>query len=130
MLNLALTSSKGLKTRGFSLPLNGEPWFVASDVCRALEIGNPSMALSRLDSDEKGISLTDTPGGEQEMSIVNEPGLYALVLGSRKPEARAFKRWFELSTSYPHHKIYGSHALLDIGGNVNICQHTRLEIDG
>lgn len=71
----------------------GEPWFVAADVCRALEISNSRDALSRLDADEKGVALTDTLGGKQEMSTVNEPGLYSLVLGSRKPEAKAFKRW-------------------------------------
>jgi len=49
--------------------------------------------MSRLDADEKGVALTDTLGGKQEMSIVNELGLYTLVLGSRKQEAKAFKRW-------------------------------------
>lgn len=72
---------------------DGEPWFVAKDVCEILDIGNPSMALSRLDEDEKGLSLIDTPGGPQKMAVVNEPGLYALILTSRKPEAKAFKRW-------------------------------------
>ncbi len=72
---------------------DGEPWFVAADVCRALELGNNRQALKRLDDDEKGVISTDTLGGEQKMNIVNEPGLYSLVLGSRKPEARAFKRW-------------------------------------
>lgn len=72
---------------------DGEPWFVAADVCRALGIGNPRMATARLDDDEKGVISTDTPGGQQKMNVVNEPGLYALVLGSRKPEAKAFKRW-------------------------------------
>lgn len=70
-----------------------EPWFVAADVCRALDLGNTSQALTRLDADEKDVILNDTPGGKQDMSIVSEPGLYALVLTSRKPEARAFKRW-------------------------------------
>lgn len=72
---------------------DGEPWFIASDVCHALEIRNSRMALSRLDQDEKGVTLTDTPGGKQEISTVSEPGLYALVLSSRKPEAKQFKRW-------------------------------------
>lgn len=72
---------------------DSEPWFVAADVCRALELGNNRQALTRLEDDEKGVILMDTPGGKQEMSIVNEPGLYTLVLGSRKPEAKAFKRW-------------------------------------
>lgn len=72
---------------------DGQPWFVAADVCRALEISNHRDALSRLDTDEKGVALTDTLGGKQEMTVVSEPGLYSLVLGSRKPEARQFKRW-------------------------------------
>lgn len=72
---------------------DGEPWFVAADVCKALDVGNSRQALTRLDEDEKGVISTDTLGGRQEMSIINEPGLYSLVLGSRKPEAKAFKRW-------------------------------------
>ncbi len=69
----------------------GEPWFIAVDVCRALDISRTQ--TRRLDDDEKGVHLTHTPSGDQEMTIINEPGLYSLVLGSRKPEAKAFKRW-------------------------------------
>lgn len=76
-----------------AIQIEGEPWFVAADVCRTLEIGNTSQALSRLDEDEKDVILNDTLGGVQKMSIVNEPGLYTLVLGSRKDEAKSFKRW-------------------------------------
>lgn len=72
---------------------NGEPWFVAADVCRCLEISNSRDAMTRLDEDEKGVDSTDTLGGTQTVSIVNESGLYSLVLGSRKPEAKLFKRW-------------------------------------
>lgn len=72
---------------------DGEPWFVAADVCRALEVGEAHVAMRRLDDDEKGRFSIPTLGGNQEMSIVNEPGLYSLVLGSRKPEAKSFKRW-------------------------------------
>lgn len=72
---------------------NGEPWFVMQDVCKILGIGNVSMASERLDPDEQGIISTDTPGGAQKLLAVNEPGLYSLILGSRKPEAKAFKRW-------------------------------------
>lgn len=71
--------------------IDGEPWFVASDVCRALEIDRSQ--TRRLDDDEKGVYLIQTPGGEQEANFVNESGLYNLVLGSRKPEAKEFKRW-------------------------------------
>lgn len=73
--------------------LDDQPWFVASDVCAALGLGNSSMALGRLDEDEKGVSTVDTLGGAQELLTVNEPGLYSLVLTSRKPEAKRFKRW-------------------------------------
>ena len=76
-----------------TMTIEGSPWFVAVDVCKALEHSNSRMALDRLDDDEKGVSSIYTPGGTQEMSIVNEPGLYTLVLGSRKPQAKAFKRW-------------------------------------
>lgn len=72
---------------------NGEPWFVAKDVCECLELTNTSQTLSYLDDDEKGIISNDTPGGKQEMLIISEPGLYSLILRSRKPEAKAFKRW-------------------------------------
>ena len=70
---------------------DGEPWFVAADVCRALEHSNVSMALERLDADEKAKFNLGLRGGDT--GCVNEPGLYSLVLGSRKPEAKAFKRW-------------------------------------
>lgn len=77
---------------------NGEPWFVAADVCRILELGNPRQAVAKLDADER-MTVTSNDGhsgqrgGAQFLNIVNESGLYALVLGSRKPEAKAFKRW-------------------------------------
>lgn len=73
--------------------VSNDPWFIAADVCKALEIANSRDALSRLDDDERGVVSTDTPGGRQNVSIVSEAGLYSLVLGSRKPEAKAFKRW-------------------------------------
>jgi len=72
---------------------DGEPWFVAKDVCEILEIRNVSDALSKLDNDEKGIVSTDTLGGKQSLSHVSESGLYSLVMGSRKAEAKAFKKW-------------------------------------
>lgn len=74
---------------------DGEPWFVAADVCRALELSNTTLFVKRLDEDEKRITLISNEGirGNPNMTIVSEPGLYALVLGSRKPEARAFKHW-------------------------------------
>lgn len=69
---------------------NNEPWFVAKDVCDCLEHTNTTMALQRLDADERAkLNL----GRQGETNIVNEYGLYSLVLSSRKPEAKIFKRW-------------------------------------
>lgn len=71
----------------------GEPWFVAVDVCRVLEIGKHRDAVSRLDDDERGSVVVDTLGGRQETTAVNESGLYSLILTSRKPAAKRFKKW-------------------------------------
>ena len=61
----------------------GEPWFVAADVCAALGISNGRDALTKLDADEKGVGSTDTPGGTQQVSVISESGLYALILRCR-----------------------------------------------
>jgi len=73
--------------------IDGEPWWVATDVCRVLEIRNASDAVDRLDEDEKGIATTDTLGGPQKMTCVNESGVYHLVFTSRKESAKRFRRW-------------------------------------
>lgn len=70
---------------------DGEPYFVSKDVCEILGIN--ATQTRRLDEDEKGMHLIQTPGGNQEMQIINESGLYNLVLGSRNPETKQFKRW-------------------------------------
>jgi len=75
------------------LEREGQPWFVAADVCRVLELTNAAMACDGLDEDEKGVSITDTLGGKQKMNIISESGLYALIFKSRKPQARAFRKW-------------------------------------
>lgn len=72
---------------------DNEPWFVAKDVCECLAISKHRDAISRLDTDERGSLKVDTLGGKQEMATVNEYGLYSLVMSSRKPEAKEFKRW-------------------------------------
>lgn len=69
---------------------DGEPWFVAKDICDILELTNPTVAIESLDDDERSkYSL----GRQGETNIVNESGLYALVFKSRKPEAKAFRKW-------------------------------------
>lgn len=72
---------------------DGDPWFVAADVCAVLGVKNHRDSLMHLDDDEKGVVLNDTLGGKQQVSVVNESGLYALVLRSRKPEAKKFTKW-------------------------------------
>jgi len=71
----------------------GQYWFCAKDVCDALELSDTSMALMPLDEDEKGTRIFGTPGGPQKMLVVNESGLYALILRSNKPKAREFRKW-------------------------------------
>lgn len=73
--------------------IDGEPWFVAADVCRVLDLSNPSKACADLDDDEKGLTNSYTPGGTQEMRVINESGLYNLIFRSRKPEAKKFRKW-------------------------------------
>lgn len=72
---------------------DGRPWFVGKDVCASLEIAKHHQALEALDLDERGTSTVGTPGGEQTVTIISEPGVYRLVFRSRKPEAERFKRW-------------------------------------
>ena len=70
---------------------DGEPWWIAADVCAVLELGNPRQAITRLDEDEKSTVISNDGGPDR--NIINESGLYSLVMGSRKPEAKAFKKW-------------------------------------
>lgn len=73
-----------------ALSIDGEPWFVAKDVCDALDLSNPSVSVQSLDEDERAkFNL----GRQGETNIVSEPGLYKLIMRSRKPEAKAFQRW-------------------------------------
>ncbi|WP_427050443.1 BRO family protein [Paenibacillus sp. TC-CSREp1] len=71
--------------------IKGESWFVAKDVCRVIGVSNPTVAVQRLDEDE--VTKFNLGGLHGETNVVNEPGVYTLILGSRKPEAREFKRW-------------------------------------
>jgi prophage antirepressor-like protein len=73
--------------------IDGDVWWVAADVCKAIELLNPRQVLDRLDEDEKGVISMDTLGGVQKVNIINQYGLFSLILSSRKPSAKAFKRW-------------------------------------
>ena len=77
-----------------TVEIDGSIWFVAADVCLVLEIGNLSDAIKRLDADEYAlVSIEGIAKKGSPVNMVNESGLYSLILGSRKPEARAFRRW-------------------------------------
>jgi anti-repressor protein len=91
---------------------DGVPWFVATDICEVLEIQNATQALYRLDEDERSMFNI---GRQGEANIVNEYGLYNLILASRKPEAKQFKRWIthEVLPSIRKHGMYAKDELLD-----------------
>ena len=72
---------------------DGQVWFVAADVCKALGLRNSRQSLATLDDDDKGVCTTDTPGGAQQVATINESGLYSLIFRSRKEGAKRFKKW-------------------------------------
>lgn len=72
---------------------DGAPWWVLSDVCKVLDLSNSRMTAKQLDDDEKGVSQIYTLGGNQKVTVINESGLYNVLLRSDKPEAKPFKRW-------------------------------------
>ncbi len=73
---------------------DGEPWWVLADVCKVLKLTNPSAVASRLDKDEKNtLNLSEGNRGNPNVTVINESGLYSVILRSDKPEAKAFKRW-------------------------------------
>ncbi len=76
-----------------TVQIDGEPWFVLADICRELEISNSRNISSRLEDDEKGVTLVDTLGGKQHVTIINESGLYTVILRSDKPQAKPFRKW-------------------------------------
>lgn len=73
--------------------IDAEPWFVLADLCRVLDLAKPSRVAMRIADDMKGRTQMTTPGGDQEMTIVSEAGMYEVVIRSDKPEAAAFRRW-------------------------------------
>jgi prophage antirepressor-like protein len=93
MNNLQIFNYQG-KQEIRTIEKSGEVWFITKDACDVLELNNVGQALTRLDEDEKNtIILNDGNRGNPNLSIINEPGLYSLILTSRKPEAKTFKRW-------------------------------------
>lgn len=91
MNDLQIFNYNGNKVR--TIQKDGEPWWVPKDVCEVLGLSSPHKVFDRLDEDEKGRNQIPTHGGEQEMTVVNESGLYNVILRSDKPEAKPFRKW-------------------------------------
>ena len=104
--------------------IKDEPWFAAKDVCELLGLDNSRQAVSRLDDDEKGVINSDTLGGKQELTFVNESGMYALIFQSRKPQARAFRKWVT-GEVLPSLRKYGYY--VDPGAQLTDEQREELE---
>lgn len=94
---------------------DGEPWFVANDICKVLGHTNSRVAVASLDEDEKGVSKVYTLGGEQQMTVVNEAGMYQLVIRSNLPAAKAFKRWIthEVIPTIRRHGAYATETTIE-----------------
>ena len=92
------------------LAIDNEPWFVASDIAKALGYRMASDMTRRLDDDEKGTRSMRTPSGEQDMTIITESGLYNAILGSKVPDAKRFKRWVthEVLPTIRKHGMYAT----------------------
>lgn len=98
------------------ISMDGAPWFVGNDVAKALGYSNPRKAMSdHVDAEDKGVTKRDTLGGKQNMTIINESGLYSLILSSKLDSARQFKRWVtsEVLPSIRKHGAYMTDELLE-----------------
>lgn len=91
MANIQVFEYQNNKVR--TVDVDGEVWFVLKDVCEVLHLGTTAKVAERLDDDEKGMNQIHTPGGTQNVTVVNESGLYHVILRSDKPEAAPFRRW-------------------------------------
>lgn len=96
--------------------IDGEPWLVGRDVARILGYANPNDALAKhVDEEDKGVAKCDTPGGVQELTVINESGLYSLVLSSKLSNAKQFKHWItaDVIPSIRKHGAYATPATIE-----------------
>lgn len=121
MTNLTVFAFEGQQVR--FVGTTEQPEWVAQDVCKCLELSDTSKALEPLEVDEKGTKIIRTPGGEQEMLTVTEPGLYRLLFKSRKPIAKRFQRWI-FHEVIPSIRQTGSYSLPQAE-----TERMRLELD-
>lgn len=106
-----------------TLTIDGEPWFVLKDVCEALDLGTTAKVAERLDADEKGMNQIHTPGGMQSVTVINESGLYSVILRSDKPKARTFRKWVT-SEVLPAIRREGAYVLPLASGDSTAPQRT------
>ena len=111
-----------------TLMRDGEPWAVGKDVAEALGYKNPQEAVRmHVDPEDKGVSKTLTPRGEQDITIINESGLYSLILSSKLPKAKEFKRWItsEVLPALRKTGHYGTAKAPDAAGTVALIESLR-----
>ena len=119
-----------------TVEMNGEPWFVLKDVCAVLDLGTTAKVAERLDADEKGMNQIHTHGGLQNVTVINESGLYNVILRSDKPEAKSFRKWVtsEVLPSIRKHGAYMTPetlqaAILNPDTMIQLCQQLKAEQD-
>ena len=119
-----------------TVEMNGEPWFVLKDVCEVLDLGTTAKVAERLDADEKGMNQIHTPGGMQSVTVINESGLYNVILRSDKPEAKPFRKRVtsEVLPSIRKHGAYMTPetlqaAILNPDTMIQLCQQLKAEQD-
>ena len=134
MNNLQVFNYNGNEVR--TIQKDGEPWWVLKDVCEVLGLSSPHKVFDRLDEDEKGRNQITTPGGEQEMTVINESGLYNVILRSDKPEAKPFRKWVtsEVLPSIRKHGAYMTpetleQAILNPDMMIKLCTALKDEQD-
>jgi prophage antirepressor-like protein len=108
--------------------INGEPWFVGKDIAEKLGYKNPRDAVyKRVDTEDKGVCKMETPSGSQEMTIINESGMYSLILGSKLPQAKEFKRWVT-SEVLPSLRKNGTYSIETSNVNTNLVDLVQATI--
>ena len=109
MSNIRIFNYNSVEVR--TIQKDGEPWFVLRDVCNVVGLGTPARVAERLDTDEVSQThITDSMGRQQEMTIINESGLYNVILRSDKPEAKPFRKWVtsEVLPTIRRHGMYAT----------------------
>lgn len=111
-----------------TITVEGEPYFVGKDVAEILGYSNTRKALSdHVDEEDKGVTKCDTPGGMQDLTVINESGLYSLILSSKMPNAKRFKRWVT-SEVLPTIRRHGLYAMDEVLANPDILINALLEL--